>query len=305
MLAHRNGVPELMAYHPKPLTTCFSFYLPNTKIERLGTFKQNYPFFGAHGSYSCNVPQGKYALVYFGQIAKLLGPGAHVIKDPTFRLSPTIANDEQSAFIDMFSSHIRHHTIHIIRVPVGQVAKCWINTTTPHLLYPRADGSPAVVNDALFRFDQFVSQLAPVIQHGITSILRIPAGHLCKAWKGSQAIILESRAEPYEFHDALFRVDNPKQPFSSMNEPYIRHMSLHRLRIPAGKLAKVWQQNTPLILQSQEEAYEFDSPFFRLAPADPTAIDGDRISTDPTRLFEGQPTRTEHRLSLPRRTLLT
>jgi len=188
----------------------------------------------------------------------------YVVNNPLFRIDGYALQTEP---------YIKHGSIHVIRVGPGQLGKVTVNNR-PELLPSRRE--PYVYHCPVFEFNPrsgLVSTLEPVISHGVTHILRIPAGFVCKVWQGTEPLLLESRVEPYVFDSPLFKLDDPTDPFCDINEPYIRHQCLHRLRVPAGKVARIWQGAKPMLLQSQEKHIEFNSAFFRLAPTDRRALD--------------------------------
>jgi regulator of protease activity HflC (stomatin/prohibitin superfamily) len=256
-LAHRNNVAEIAPYSDYKLAIAYTMLFSTNVTQQLGIVKQNSLFFGAHGSYCVNVPQGKYAKVWSGNIPKILGSGYHVIHDINFKFRG------EADLVDISAQQIQHGTIHILRVPVGQIAKVWVGTT-PYLIYARADGRPYVVNNPLFRFDAFCSQTDQYISHGTIHILRIPAGFCQKIWIGTEPQILDSRKDPYEFHSPFFKLVGGD--YVSQLDPYIRHGNLHRLRIPVGKIAKIWVGTQAELLQSSPDTYHYNSPYFRLEP---------------------------------------
>ena len=83
-----------------------------------------------------------------GNTPLLFGPGCHVIHDANFH--PL----RQADCVSINSPQIDHGTIHILRIPVGKIAKVW-SGPTPCLLYARGDGRPYVVNDPLFRLEDY------------------------------------------------------------------------------------------------------------------------------------------------------
>jgi hypothetical protein len=112
------------AYSARQLALCFSFFLPTTTIEEIGVVSQNDPFYGGHGTWVVNVPQGKMCKVWYGNIPKLLEQGTHVVHDATFRLATESERSPPSnAFVDVSTPQLQHGTIHILRVPVGKIAK--------------------------------------------------------------------------------------------------------------------------------------------------------------------------------------
>jgi hypothetical protein len=50
-------------------------------------------------------------------------------------------------------------------------------------------------------------------------------------------------------------------------KPYISHGVLHILRVPSGKIARVWDGSKAILLEYRAEPYVWNSPLFRLEPA--------------------------------------
>jgi len=155
--------------------------------------------------------------------------------------------------------HISAHGSHIINVPQGMVAKCWLGNQ-PVLYGP----GPHVVHDQnLKKIDQnnLVKLSSPYLNHGNYHIIRVPPGKLACIWIDSKPYFLREREEPYVFDHPIFQFD---QPLLDMNSLYIHHGTFHILRIPEGRMAKVWFGNRPRLLESKPEPYIFNDPRFRL-----------------------------------------
>ena len=79
--------------------------------------------------------------------------------------------------MDQNAATIDHGTIHMLRVPLAQYAKVWINNTAILLdSKTHVNAEPVVFNHPVFRFDGFVNVSSPFIQHGTVSIIRVPNG---------------------------------------------------------------------------------------------------------------------------------
>jgi regulator of protease activity HflC (stomatin/prohibitin superfamily) len=92
-------------------------------------------------------------------------------------------------------------------------------------------------------------------------VLNVPAGYYAKAFSRNQPVIYGEG--PHVIIDPTFKFD-PQNGFVSQNEPYIQHATINILRVPAGKVAKVWVGTEPFILESRSEPYVFVDPQFRL-----------------------------------------
>ena len=277
LVAHRNQVPELVPYNKKRIALAITG--PGTVTDRVAKIKLDTPYFDSKmGSVLLNVPVNHVALATTGtdKTPILFGAGPHVIHDPTFML------EEKTAFVNiMTQNYIAHGNIHILRVPAGKYAKVWINSVPELLPY-----SPIpYVFKGNFRTaapgeDNYLVDVSdPYINHGYINRLRVPAGKVAKIWRGTEPVLLESRPEPYEYHDPLFKVEpfgyidgNANQPvyFKNASDPYIQHGTIHRIRVPAGKVAKVWIGSEARLLESRAEPYEFSDPLFKLEPPYPT-----------------------------------
>ncbi|KAH3757557.1 vacuolin B [Pelomyxa schiedti] len=159
-LVHRNFTPELVLFKDTPQRK--SVYFTGLTGE-MGTFPQTDPFFGGHGVYVLNVPQGQLALAMSGTIPVIYGEGPHVIHDQNFMF------DRRGGFRAVYHPYICHGTIHILRVPNGKIAKVWYGSE-PFFLESRME--PYIVNSPIFQLDEkekgipFHDAQEPVILHG-------------------------------------------------------------------------------------------------------------------------------------------
>jgi len=92
-------------------------------------------------------------------------------------------------------------------------------------------------------------------------VLNVPAGYYAKAFSRNQPVIYGEG--PHVIIDPTFKFD-PQTGFVNQNEPYIQHATINILRVPAGKVAKVWVGTEPFILESRSEPYVFVDPQFQL-----------------------------------------
>ena len=138
-LVHRNNFPELVPFTRKPLR--MEYNMTGT-TEEIGVFKQNDLCIGAHGSYVVNVPQGKICKAWYGNRPVLLGEGPHVIHSNNFKLQ------KGNPLVSISATHIAHGTINIVRVPVGYIAKIWLDNC-PYILESRPE--PYVFNTPTFK----------------------------------------------------------------------------------------------------------------------------------------------------------
>ncbi|EGG23533.1 vacuolin B [Cavenderia fasciculata] len=92
-------------------------------------------------------------------------------------------------------------------------------------------------------------------------VLQVPAGHYALATSKNRPVMYGEG--PHVIIDPTF-VFNETNGFVNQQEPYIQHSTIHILRVPAGKIAKVWIGTQPFIIESRREPYVFVDPQFRL-----------------------------------------
>lgn len=225
-----NNQPELVP--PSKYKYRKSVFLsPNDHTEDLGHYHQTDLFFGAYGHYVINVPVGKVALAWRGNVPIVLGQGPHVIHDPNLR------EVKADNLVDVNSEYISHGTIHIIRVYPGVIAKIWINYV-PYILPPREE--PYVFNEPVF---EKVKESTPLtkgyISHCNYHILQVPNGKIAKVWFGSEPQILEARTEPYIYNDQTFRLEpkSANENFEDATSRIIIHGSIKRIMPRTGEVA--------------------------------------------------------------------
>ncbi len=248
---------------------------------------QNTPYI-KHGIYHIlRIPAGKIAKITVNGQPYLLehSEKPYVIKTPYFELKDredkSVKDDQaQDPFIDASTYYINHGIMHRIRVPQGKLAKVWFGTR-PEILEARDE--PYEFRDPLFRIERnseekeedqryFFDVTSEYIQHGTIHRLRIPQGSYAKVWHGTRPDLLPARMEPYEFRDPQFRLeehrkkgaDGKPEYYADVLTPYIKHDIIHAIRVPAGKIAKVWFGTTPELLEASDKPYEIFNPQFRL-----------------------------------------
>jgi regulator of protease activity HflC (stomatin/prohibitin superfamily) len=94
--------------------------------------------------------------------------------------------------------------------------------------------------------------------HGVY-LVNVPVGCIAKAFYGNNQPILLAEG-PHVIHNATFRLD--KDAVYSLNSEWISHKPVHILRVPKAKIAKVWLGNEPHLLESRNEPYIFNTPYF-------------------------------------------
>ncbi len=166
LIGHRNKTPEIVTFHPsKNIARVLKPFDSSFVSEIIGIVKQTDPIYGAHGSYVLNVPMGKYAKAYSGNRPLIFGEGPHVIHDQNFRIEK---QNNAIPFVNQDNIYINHGTLHILRVPAGEIATVWIGSI-PLLLESRP--YPYVFDTPLFRLEKngdkyFHKATQKVIIHG-------------------------------------------------------------------------------------------------------------------------------------------
>jgi len=232
--------------------------------------EQSQPYIHHGTIHILRIPTNKYAKISIGADAYIL-PGRqqpYVFNDPLFKLAP---KSDNTIFHDQTEQYIHHGIIHILRVPVGKLAKIWMGQD-PYFLQGRSD--PYVVIDPQFRLvfrngeDFLFDPADQYIEHGNRHILRIPQGKYAKVWIGNTALLLFSQEFPYYIDDPLFKLekDNNRQFLFNQTDSYISHGTQHLIRVPEGKIAKIWLGSVASLLKTGE--YFFHDPNFRLETKD-------------------------------------
>lgn len=148
------------------------------------------------------------------------------------------------------------HGSFIVNVPIGKYAKIW-SGQNPVLL---REGTH-VVHDLLFRAEpDFLVDIANErISHAFINILRVPPSKLAKIVLNNTPLLVPHRKDPYCFTSTLFAFNG----FDDEGASYIEHPPLHRIRVPAGSVAKVWLGARPLLLEYRDSPYSFSDASFR------------------------------------------
>lgn len=237
-LVVRNNVPELVSPSQDKQRISMTFN-PQNESQDLGTFPQTEAKFGGCGHYVLNVPLGKYAKVSFNNQNYLYGPGQHVIHNQNF------ATPEQY-LVDQNDCYIHHNDIHLFNVPPGQYAKIQVGVNTFHLLPP---GKHQIRHPNLVFDDQtgFVDRASRYIRNGNLHVFNIPQGYFAKIRIGNDYKILDAGTHYLESGNLFFDEATDIVPQTQL---HINHRNIHILNIPKGKMALVYENNIPKILES-------------------------------------------------------
>lgn len=98
--------------------------------------------------------------------------------------------------------------------------------------------------------------------HG-SYVLNVSKGYMVTAFYGLSIPIIYGEGV-HVIHNNTFKL--PKNSLCPLNTQYVKHGTYHILRVPKGKLAKIWLGNEPYLLESRSEPYIFNSPLFKLEP---------------------------------------
>lgn len=282
-------------------------FMKRNTVKIAGAYDQTERKITVNGRSIINIPPGSYGLAQLNNLPVILSEGYHVIHSANFQFNPaqdvvktskrfiqhgnkyilTVPNgdfakviidnkpiliesrpepyffqsnnfvfDERTDFVKIADTYINHINQHIIRVPIGCMAKI-INNNKAILLPYRKE--PYVFDSNNFQFDpkkDIVNVSKPYIQHQNYHIIRVPIGKIAKVWRDNKAELLEYQEEPYEFNSNNFQLEG----FVNANDVYIKHGNHHRIRVPVNRKAKIWDENEAKLLDYQKEPYVFNTP---------------------------------------------
>jgi regulator of protease activity HflC (stomatin/prohibitin superfamily) len=92
-------------------------------------------------------------------------------------------------------------------------------------------------------------------------VLNVPAGHYALAFSKNRPVIYGEG--PHVIIDPTFQF-NETTGFVNQQEPYIHHSTIHILRVPAGRVAKVWVGTQPHLFESRRAPYVVVDAQFKL-----------------------------------------
>ncbi|MBX3709831.1 MAG: hypothetical protein KIT56_04935 [Gammaproteobacteria bacterium] len=202
-LVHRNNVPQLVPYTPRPRR--LGVYATGV-TEEIGVYKQTDLCVGAHGRYLVNVPQGKLVKAWEGINPIFLGEGPHVIRHQNFQL-------DKSPLVDLSQNVITHGNYAMIRVPRGKLAKISLNGM-PYLL--ESSPEPYVFNDPTFqlvqhkvgdKLESFANASEECIVHGSITRLLPRTGSVAITYDNGKLITIGATGQPYIVDSPTFTVD--------------------------------------------------------------------------------------------------
>ncbi|EFA78749.1 hypothetical protein PPL_08210 [Heterostelium album PN500] len=109
-------------------------------------------------------------------------------------------------------------------------------------------------------------------------VLQVPPGHYAKAFTKNRPVLYGEG--PHVIIDPTFQFD--ESAFENQNEPYISHSTINILRVPSGKLAKVWIGTQPYIFESRREPYVVVDAQFKLVQKESKKDDKSSMFYDAT-----------------------
>lgn len=215
--------------------------------------KRNYrrdESFSVKGKHVIHVPIGNYAKAWtVNKTPVILGEGTHVIHDPAFEF--------RHEFVKQNTPHIEHGNLHLVRVLPGFYTKVTDNGKAI-LLQPRDE--PYAFNTPNFVLGETVSQSTNYVAHGNFHILRVPPGQLAKIVENNIPKLLAHKEDdsPHVIDSPNVKFD-PNHDYVNATDNVISHQTMHYVRVPLGKVAKVTVDGVPKILMPTEEnkPYEF------------------------------------------------
>jgi regulator of protease activity HflC (stomatin/prohibitin superfamily) len=114
---------------------------------------------------------------------------------------------------------------------------------------------------------QTVKSLGPVLKTDSyfgafgKHVLNVPAGYYARAFSKNRPVLYGEG--PHVIIDPTFEFD-PNSGFVGQQEPYIQHSTINILRIPAGKVAKIWIGTMPFLYESRRDPYVIVDAQFKL-----------------------------------------
>lgn len=149
---------------------------------------------------------------------------------------------------------------YVVNIPSGKLGLGKLSNDNPIIL---ASG-PHVIHDPNFKpltEDDLVDLHSDYIVNGKYHIIKIKEGYYAKIWIRGKPYFLTPRSTPYAFNDSTFVWDGE---FNKLKNLWITHGNYSILRVPKGKIAKGWINDTqPILLEFKEEPYLFTDGLFK------------------------------------------
>eukprot|EP01119_Soliformovum_irregulare_P016722 TRINITY_DN4885_c0_g1_i3.p1 TRINITY_DN4885_c0_g1~~TRINITY_DN4885_c0_g1_i3.p1 ORF type:complete len:828 (-),score=288.93 TRINITY_DN4885_c0_g1_i3:82-2565(-) len=172
-----RGEIGLATYNGNPLLLAEGIHVKN---DRLFEFHNTVPYNSqriSHGSLTIlRVPEGSYGLVNERGIPKVLPEGCHVTDTNSLEVVSVVSQN---------TPYIAHRTLHILRIPDGQVALV-LDNNKPKLL-----SGTHYIDSKTFQYHGMQNLDQQVIKNGPITRFRVRKGELGLAWEDNQPMIFE------------------------------------------------------------------------------------------------------------------
>jgi len=202
-LAFQNGQPLLLGE---------GIHVRNDRLFSFVEAKSvNVQYLNHSSIHLLRIPKGNYGLVTESTFPKLLPEGVHITNSNVFTFDGVQI---------MNQPYVTHGTLHILRIPKGNVALVTDNNL-PLLL----EGTHCI-NSKTFTFHKMADLTSPVITHNTITRFIVRKGEIGLAWENNQPVFFEEGV--YVKDSAFFIFDK----FASASEKLIT--------LGAKKIVTVW-----------------------------------------------------------------
>lgn len=174
---------------------------------------------------------GQYGLGLINGHPVVLLPGRHLINDPMFTYSSSVA---------MTEPHVTISTTHLLTVAVGKVGLCKVNTTA-HFLEPGIHR----INSPRFEFLGFSNSTDEHIQVGSKNRIVVPSGKVGLGWENGTPLLLET--------GKTYNIDSPTFSYIGsqfINAPTIKHGSINIITVKQGQAGISYDQGSLNVLST-------------------------------------------------------
>jgi len=182
----QRGEIGLAMHNGQPLLLAEGIHAKNDRLFKFESFQTINQEYIKHGSiHMIRVPKGFYGLITENAIPKLLPEGLHITNSNVFTFDGIQTINQPC---------LSHGTMHILRVPKGQVALISDNNK-PKLL----DGTH-YINSNTFTYHGLQDLNQQVIRHGTITRFRVRKGEIGLGWDNNQPVFFE---EGIYFKDSI------------------------------------------------------------------------------------------------------
>lgn len=172
---------------------------------------------------------GQYGLGLLNGHPLVLLPGRHLINDPLFSFTGSVA---------MTEAHITVSTTHLLTVAVGKVGLCMVNTTA-HFLEPGMHR----INSPRFEFLGFRDSTDEHIRVGSKHRIVVPSGKVGLGWENGSPLLLET--------GKTYNIDSPTFSYAgsqALNAAVIKHGSVNIVTVKQGQAGISYDQGVLNVL---------------------------------------------------------